>query len=314
MEDIRPIDLSGLKRSSLTERKSLVSINDFARAYKKGASFQEWIEGLPNILISKDLKEIAQRIAGARKEGRHVLLGMGAHSIKVGLSPLIVQLMEERVLTGIAMNGACIIHDTEIAMQGSTSEDVADSIRTGEFGMARETSEFLNRAIEMGYREGLGLGEAVTRAIYQARFPFERASILRNAHRLKVPVTVHVAIGTDIIHMDPMCNGRAIGESSLLDFRRFCTLVSQLEGGVYINLGSAVILPEVFLKAITVARNLGHALKDITTVSMDFIRHYRPHANVTTRPTSLGGRGYYLIGHHEVMLPLLAAYCLELIS
>lgn len=313
-QPIDPIDLTKLKRYSLADRKSLVSKENFAHPYRTGESFWEWLKGLPSILAVKDLKEVAFRIKDARYNQRPVILGMGAHPIKVGLGPAIIQLMEAKVITSIAMNGACIIHDTEIAMYGHTSEDVQEALKTGEFGMALETSQFLNQAILKGFKEGLGLGEAICKAHKEASFPFKEFSILSQASIMDLPVTVHVALGTDIIHMAPEAIGEAIGSTSLLDFKKFCTLVSQLEGGVYINLGSAVILPEVFLKAVTVSRNLGYVLDHITTVTMDFNRHYRAETNVCKRPTSFGGKGYYLIGHHEIMFPLLSAAILELME
>lgn len=313
-EPITPIELRGLKRYSLAHRKSLVDKDTFSIPHKLGQSFWEWFNGLPHILAAKDLREVVFRIKEARDKKRPVILGMGAHPIKVGLGPLIISLMEADVITSIAMNGACIIHDTEIAMYGHTSEDVQEALRTGEFGMALETSQFINQAISEGYKSNLGLGEAICKALKEASFPYKEYSILSQAALLEVPVTVHVALGTDIIHMGPEARGDAIGSTSLLDFRRFCTLVAELEGGVYINLGSAVILPEVFLKAVTVARNLGHTLDHITTVTMDFNRHYRANTNVCKRPTSFGGKGYYLIGHHEIMFPLMAAAILELME
>jgi hypothetical protein len=311
MTDPTPMDLSGLKRISLGERKSLVSQDGFGKAYKKGQSFRAWFDFLPDILASREIKEVVAEIARARKEERPVVLGMGAHPIKVGIGPTIIQLMEEGIITAIAMNGACIIHDTEIAMTGRTSEDVKEALKTGEFGMAKEASSFLNKAIINGYEKGIGLGEAVCNAHLEENFPFKQFSILSNAPVHNVPVTVHVAIGTDILHMDPMASGEAIGFTSHMDFKRFCTIVSGMYGGVYINLGSAVILPEVFLKAVTVARNLGYNLNRITTVTMDFLKHYRAETNVKTRPTAFGGKGYYLIGHHEIMFPLLAAAVLK---
>lgn len=311
-KDLEPIDLKGLRRCSLSERHSLVSVDRFSRPYPRGSGLLQWFEGLPDILGGNALKEICRRIISSRKQRRPVVIGMGAHPIKVGLSPLIIQLMEEGLVSAIAMNGACIIHDAEIAMSGKTSEDVREALKAGEFGMAQETSQFLNGAIKMGHKEKMGLGEAVSRALYEAGFKFSDFSILYKSYQLKVPVTVHVALGTDIIHMAPEADGEALGFTSLLDFRRFCNIICGLDGGVYINLGSAVILPEVFLKAVTVARNMGFPLNNITTVTMDFLRQYRAETNVTVRPTSFGGKGFYLVGHHEIMFPLLVALLVEL--
>ncbi len=311
---VLPVELGNITRYSIHSRKSLVNVEDFASTHKRGSSFIDWFYSLPNILAGREIKEVAHKVAQCFKEKKLVLLGMGAHPIKVGLGPVINQLIEAGVISAIAMNGACIVHDTELAIVGSTSEDVRESLATGEFGMAEETGRVINQWINQGAEEGLGLGEAVCRGIGCGNFEFGHLSILKKAWEFGVPVTVHVAIGTDIIHLHPEARGDAIGIASHLDFKRFCSIVCQLEGGVYINLGSAVIMPEVFLKAVTVARNLGHPLKEITTVTMDFIRHYRAQTNVVTRPTLMGGKGYYLVGHHELMLPLLAAAGLELIA
>ena len=227
------------------------------------------------------------------------------------MNPIIIDLLERGVINGLAMNGACIIHDSELAMAGKTSEDVAAEIGKGSFGMADETGRYLNSAISEGARSGLGLGESAGRMLVKEGFPFNHHSLLARAHELNVPATVHVAVGTDIIHFHPLANGAHIGSTSHLDFRIFCRLVSELDEGVLINLGSAVILPEVFLKALSVARNLGHKVKNITTVNMDFIRQYRPMTNVVHRPTLDGGKGFSLVGHHEIMFPLLAAAVIE---
>jgi hypothetical protein len=236
---------------------------------------------------------------------------MGAHVIKVGLGPVLLDLMERGIISGIAMNGAGIIHDLEVAMVGATSEDVDKELHQGLFGMARETGEFLNKAIREGARKGNGLGYSVGKSMLDEGFPYNNYSILAGAARMGIPVTVHVAIGTDIIHVHPTVDGASIGKASHLDFRIFASLVSQLEGGVYINLGSAVILPEVFLKAFTLVKNLGFTLRHFTTVDMDFMRQYRPLTNVVKRPTSEGGEGFSLTGHHEIMIPLLAAALIQ---
>jgi hypothetical protein len=240
-----------------------------------------------------------------------IILAMGAHAIKVGLNPIILDLLNRGVISGLAMNGAGIIHDAELAMVGHTSEDVDREIGTGRFGMAEETGRFLNEAISEGARQGLGLGKSIGAMLIREDFPYNRISLLAQAYLKDVPVTVHVAIGTDIIHLHPSADGASIGKSSHEDFRIFSRLVSMLGGGVYINLGSAVIMPEVFLKAVTLVRNLGYRVTDFTTVNMDFIRHYRPVTNVVNRPTMEGGRGYHLVGHHEIMFPLLAAAVVE---
>jgi hypothetical protein len=254
---------------------------------------------------------VVTRVAEAVRRKRIVLLGMGAHPIKLGLTPVLIDWMEKGILRGIGINGAGIIHDVEVSMIGHTSEEVDDELCKGTFGMVRETHDIINHTIQKGVKQGLGIGEAVGREILEGNFPFKHLSLLAAGRRLGIPITVHVAIGTDITHMGPSADGAAIGQGSLKDFHTFASLVSQLERGVFINLGSAVVMPEVFLKAVALARNLGHPLVDLTTVNMDFIQHYRPTVNVVKRPTLKGGKGYTLIGHHEVMFPLLAAAVIE---
>mgnify|MGYP006863441936 FL=1 len=311
MKSITPISLDQVNSYPLKERESKVNIDDFALPWTPEGSLERWLKSLPGILAAKDLLEIRDRMVKIVSSGKTILLAMGAHGIKVGLNPVIINLMERGILQGIAMNGACIIHDAELAMAGSTSEDVATSLGRGQFGMAEETGRFLNDAITDGAKRGLGLGESVGAMLVREAFPFNRYSLLARARELEIPVTVHVAIGTDIIHFHPNADGAAIGKTSHLDFRIFSSLVTNLEGGMLINLGSAVILPEVFLKALSLARNLGHRITDLTTVNMDFIQHYRPMTNVVHRPTLEGGKGYSLIGHHELMFPLLAAAVIE---
>lgn len=306
-----PIDLKGLKTYSLYERTSKVTIEDFARPTKAGLTFSEFMEILPDQLAAKDLKAVASAVSRAVCRQKIVLLAMGAHVIKVGLNPIIIGLMEHGIISGIALNGACIIHDAEIAMAGKTSEDVAAVIGDGRFGAAKETGEFLNTAINDAARNDIGLGHGVGLALLKADFPHNDKSILATAARLQIPVTVHVALGTDIIHIHPMVDGASIGKASHIDFRIFCTLVSRLEEGVLLHFGSAVILPEVFLKALTLVRNLGFSVKNFTTANFDFIRHYRPLANVVHRPTMEGGSGFAITGHHEIMLPLLATAILD---
>lgn len=270
-----------------------------------------WLERLPDILAGSDFRKLVNRLTMAVKDKKNIILSMGAHAIKIGLSPVILDLMEKRIITGLAMNGAGIIHDLEVAMVGATSEYVDSELPHGKFGMAKETGEFLNMAIREGAKKGDGLGYCVGKSVLEASFPYNKFSLLAGAARMDVPLTVHVAIGTDIIHFHPAVDGSAIGKTSHLDFRIFATLVSHLEGGVYINLGSAVILPEVFLKALTLVRNLGFNVKRFTTVDMDFIRHYRPMNNVVKRPTLEGGEGFSLTGHNEIMFPLLVAAMIE---
>jgi len=307
---MKPIDLTKIKTYSVKDRRSKVHFDDFSRPHEAGRSFKDFFAALPNLLAAKNLKEVAAAVAQARRDERPVMLGMGAHSIKVGLNPVIIDLMERGLVTSLSVNGAGIIHDFELALIGQTSEDVDKEILSGAFGMAEETGSMINKAVRSA--SDLGIGQAVGKMIQTGDFPYKDKSLLAAGYRLGVPVTVHVAIGTDIIHMHPSFDGKSTGEAAHKDFQTFCSLVADLEGGVYINLGSAVLLPEIFLKALTLCRNLGYELKHFTTVNMDFIQHYRPNTNVVRRPTQGGGRGYALTGHHELMLPLLAAAIIEL--
>ncbi|HSB45354.1 MAG TPA: hypothetical protein VLD60_10100 [Nitrospira sp.] len=310
---IPPINVTDLKTYPLRKRHSKVRVSDFARPWRRGGSFGQFYRTLPDILAVKTLRAVAKAIATAHCKGRPVIIGIGAHVIKVGLTPILVDLMQQGIVTAVAMNGAGIIHDFELALMGHTSEEVDAEIDAGRFGMAEETGRMLNEAIVRGHRDRQGLGEAVGHYINRCKgqFPNRETSVLATGARLGIPVTVHVAVGTDIIHMHPAADGAAIGATSLLDFRRLAAVVAGMEGGVYLNLGSAVILPEVFLKTVSLGRNLGHSLSNITTVNMDFLSHYRPLTNVVRRPTQKGGKGYALIGHHEIMLPLLVAAVTE---
>jgi hypothetical protein len=308
----RRLSLDGVRTYTLASRPSKVGVDLFGRPHVKGAPLTTFLDSLPRILAGDTLRALASRILRAREGGKPILWGIGAHVIKTGLSPILIDLMERGFVTGLAMNGAGIVHDFEIAVAGKTSEEVADSLGSGAFGMARETGEEVNRAITRGVRRGLGLGAAVGTHLLRARPPHARMSLLANACRLGIPVTVHVAIGTDIVHMHPACDPAAVGRGSHLDFRAFAALVAQLGGGgVYLNVGSAVVLPEVFLKAVTLARNLGHQLRGFTTANLDFIQGYRPTTNVVDRPTRGAGRGFRLTGHHEILVPLLAAALIE---
>lgn len=308
---LKPLDFSGLNTYSVHDRYSKVTVANFARPLPPGATLQEFIESLPDQLLGRDFPDLVERLALVRENGRPLLVGLGAHVIKVGLNPILIDLMERKIITGLALNGAGIVHDTEIAMVGRTSEDVDQVLGLGEFGAARETGEEINSAINQGAKNGQGLGEALGDYLLARDFPHNHVSLLASARRLSVPVTVHVAIGTDIVHIHPNADGAAIGQTSHRDFRLFCREVAELEGGAYLNLGSAVLLPEVFLKALTVARNLGHQVTQFTTANFDFIRHYRTMTNVVNRPVAGGGRGFNLIGHHELMIPLLAAVLVE---
>ena len=305
----KPISTKGLKTYSIKERQSKVRVEDFASIPSKGATVAEFLDSLPGILAAKDLLAVAAAVVAAHKAGSTVALGIGAHVIKVGLGPLIIDLMERGIVSAVAMNGACVVHDFETAYAGCTSEDVDKELGEGAFGMAEETGRIVNQAIKKSGSKGLGL--AVGEMIEASSFPHRKKSILAAGARLGVPITVHVAIGTDILHIHPQMDGGATGEASLIDFRIFSSVVSTLEGGVYLNVGSAVILPEVFLKALTLVRNLGHKVEKFTTVNMDFMQHYRPLTNVVRRPTQGGGAGYRLTGHHEIMVPLLYAAIIE---
>jgi hypothetical protein len=307
-----PIDPTRIVTYPLGQRKNKFTVGALAAPWQTGGKLRDFLGFLPHTLAAADLQEIVQRIVASVRAQRPVVLGMGAHPLKVGLSPLIVDLLERGILSAVAMNGAGIIHDFELAYQGETSEDVAEALRDGSFGMARETGEFLNAAIRAAAAQaGVGIGQAVGEQIRAARLPFEHLSVLAACSRLGVPACVHVAVGTDIIHMHPQADGAAIGEASLRDFRLLTAVVTQLEGGVFINLGSAVIIPEVFLKALSLARNLGSLVDAFTTVDFDFVRHYRPMFNVVSRPTQQGGRGFHLTGHHEILFPLLCAAVIE---
>jgi hypothetical protein len=307
----QPLDLSKVKTYSLLDRKSKVKADDFARIWQKGSSFGVFLDSLPDILAGRDLRNVISAIATAYVDNRTIIFGMGAHVIKVGLNPIIIDLMERGIITSVAMNGAGIIHDVELAMIGQTSEDVAAALGDGSFGMARETCAFLGQAIQTVKGNKTGLGEAVGRAIFDQQLPMMDQSILAAGVRLGIPVTVHVAIGTDIIHMHPGFDPQKTGAATHRDFRQFSSIVATLEKGVYLNVGSAVILPEIFLKATTLVRNLGYSLDEFTTVNLDFIKHYRPLTNVVARPTVKGGQGISIVGHHEILLPLIAAGVIE---
>ena len=305
-------DLSGVRTYPLASRPSKVRVADFARPIERGATFKSWLESLPAVLGASDVRRVVHAITKARSGGHRVVWGLGAHVIKTGISPVLIDLMRRGYVSAVALNGAGIIHDFEIAIAGATSEDVDESLAPGRFGMAEETGVLLNEAIRHGADHGHGLGEAVAAFLSERNPAFADHSIAVAAHRLNVPITVHVALGTDIIHMHPAASGAAIGETSLRDFRYFTASVAKLDGGVYVNCGSAVVLPEVFLKAVALARNRGVALHDLTTVNIDFLRMYRPQTNVVTRPVAgTSGAGISLVGHHEVLIPLLAAAIID---
>ena len=301
------VDSSQLRTIPLSRRGGKVSIHQMGHPAKKDSSFKGFVESLPDTLSAADFRSVALAIAKARLEGKGVLLGMGAHPLKAGLGYIISSALEDGILTGIATNGAAIIHDYELALMGWTSENVDETLGQGSFGMARETADNLNDTIREGAGSEEGLGRSVGRLIHENGLPHASASIFASAFRNSIPATVHVALGTDIIHMHPSCDAAATGKASMDDFRLFVRQVCALEGGVFINLGSAVLIPEVFLKACSMAHNLGYSLNDLTTLNMDMIQHYRPRVNVVQRPTASVGRGFNLTGPHEILLPLLLA-------
>ena len=314
---IRPITLGGVRTYPLSSRKSKVTIADFAKNLPRQGSLVRILDALPNILAGRELRELSADLQSARKWQKPVLWGIGGHVVKVGLAPILIQLMNAGFVSGIAMNGAALIHDYEIALAGNTSEDVQAAIGKGEFGMSAETGSGINEIAKLAQRIRIGYGEAagqyLSSGIVTARHP--EKSLLVAAYRKRIPVTVHIAIGTDIPHMHPAADGTALGAATHMDFRLFCSLVEQMDGGgAYLNWGSAVVLPEIFLKAVSVVRNLGTPLEFITTANFDFIQHYRPVTNVVKRPTiaaspkqANASRGYAITGHHEIMLPLVAA-------
>jgi hypothetical protein len=303
-----PIDFAGLKTISLMERGGKVKVADFAAAYQAGSGIGGFLDSLPHILAGESFRSVVQAIASARANGRAILWGLGGHVIKCGLAPVLLDLMRRGYATGFALNGSAAVHDYEIALAGHTSEDVEAVLPDGRFGSAEETGREMNRAIAEGDRDSIGIGEALGRSLVHGD-----GSLLYGAYQNGTPVTVHVAIGTDTPHIHPAADGAAIGSATHRDFRLFCSLVTELhDGGVYLNVGSAVLLPEVFLKAVSAIRNLRHPLTGFTTANFDFLQHYRPRVNVVERPHAQSdGKGYAITGHHELMIPLLAAALIE---
>jgi hypothetical protein len=312
-EDLRPLDLEKVNTYPLASRPSKVNTSDFAQATAAGVTLREFLDALPNILAVRSLREIAAQVRRARELRKPVIWGIGGHVIKTGLAPVIIDLMSRGYVSAVAANGSVLVHDAEIALVGSTSEDVDATLGEGVFGAAEETGKLLNEASRAGARDRIGLGEAMGRELSQLSPPHANLSLLYAAYRARLPFTAHVAIGADIAHFHPTADGASLGQTSHTDFRLFSELVRRMNGGgVYLNIGSAVVLPEIFLKAVTLVRNLGHPLADFTTANFDFIQSYRPLTNVVRRPTGDGaGRGYSITGHHELMIPLLAA---EIIS
>ena len=308
-DDLRPLELDKVSTYPLASRPSKVSLGDFANPIQPDSSLKDFLAGLPNILGVQSLREIAARMRRARELQKPIIWGVGGHVIKTGLAPLVVDLMKRGFVTAIAANGSVLVHDAEIAMVGSTSEDVDATLGEGAFGGADETGKLLNRAALEGAKENIGLGEATGRALLALNPKHAGYSLLCATSQARVPFTAHLTIGGDIGHFHPQADGAALGATTHTDFRLLSELVRRMDGGgVYLNIGSAVTLPEVFLKAVTLVRNLGNQLADITTANFDFIQSYRPLTNVVRRPTANGaGRGYSITGHHELTLPLLAA-------
>lgn len=306
------IDLNKVKRYPLKERKSKARVADFGRPSSPGDGFGSFLDSLPNILAAKNLRQVVEAISQARRIGKPVIFSLGGHVIKCGLGPIISDLIERGIVTGLVLNGSGIIHDFEIALVGETSEDVASSLPLGKFGMAEETGRLINEAIANGVAKGWGVGKSVCELIVSLNPPYASYSLLNSAHKHDRPVTVHLTIGADIIHQHPEANGAALGEASFIDFKLLASQITGLDkGGVFANFGSAVVIPEVFLKALNLARNLGYEVANFTTVNFDMIYHYRPSENIIKRPITDGGKGYYLIGHHELMIPLLARAVIE---
>ncbi len=303
-----PLAFDGVSTYPLASRPSKVTTADFARPVHDDSSLSDFFAALPNILAARELKELAARIRQARQRQRAIIIGLGGHVIKTGLAPILIDLMRRGYATAFALNRAAMIHDFEIALAGQTSEDVDATLGSGQFGMAEETGRIVNEAIRSGARDQIGMGEAIGRQLAGTKAAHADSSLLWSAYQANVPVTVHVAIGTDILDIHPAADGASVGQTTYHDFRLLCAIVRELDGGgVYLNLGSAVLLPEVFLKTVTVVRNLGHRLEDFTTANFDFLQHYRPLTNVVRRPVAGSGRGFAFTGHHEIMIPLLAA-------
>lgn len=308
-DELGPLELDKVKTYPLASRTSKVKLDDFARALGDETSLGEFLEGLPNVLAVQTLRKIVERMRRARELGKPIIWGMGGHVIKTGLAPLIIDLMRRGFVSAIAANGSVLVHDAEIAMNGSTSEDVDATLSEGVFGGADETGRLLNRAAQEGAADQIGLGEAVGRSLIKMKPQHQSYSLLCAAYESKVPFTIHLTIGGDITHFHPTTDGAHLGTTTHTDFRLLAELVRRMDGGgVYLNIGSAVVLPEVFLKCVTLVRNLGHPFSNITTANFDFIQSYRPLTNVVRRPTEKGaGEGFSITGHHELTIPLLAA-------
>ena len=311
----KPVNLDDVKTYPIRDRINKVSVRDFAVPLSSHTGIRQYLSCLPKILKAADLLELVDLITAAYQRQKPIIAMAGGHVVKCGLSTVFIDLMARGVVTALVFNGATSIHDFEIALIGETSEDVGKYLHSGKFGMVEETGRFMNEAIRSAAAEGIGMGEGLGRKLIELDAQFQDKSLLAAACQLGIPVTVHAAIGTDIIHQHPLANGSAIGETSFTDFRTLTAVVAELgDGGVVLNLGSAVILPEVFLKALTIARNLGHQVTHFTTADFDMIQQYRPLENVVKRPTIIGGKGFAFTGHHEIMIPLLAGAIVERID
>ncbi len=312
----KSIDFSAVKRYSIKTRDNKVNVADhFAQPPKPGQSVADFLEGLPHLLGADNLRGVVDAVVAARQKGKPVVLAMGGHVIKCGLQPVLKALIEADVITTVVMNGSVTIHDFEVSLIGATSEDVAAVLAAGDFGFSEETGIGMNEALKQGREKGVGYGEAIARCIVDNNHPYRDYSLLAACAEKGIPVTVHVAIGTDIIHQHPEADGAVIGEMSYRDFKLLTSVVTELgDGGVWLNVGSAVLLPEVFLKALSVAQNLGYHVDGFTTANFDMIQHYRPLANVVKRPTLGKGRGYTITGHHEINIPLFAQAVLDRIQ
>ena len=310
----KPLDNRSMRTQPIREKNAKVDLAKFASIYEKGSGISGLIKGLPQILAGRDFCDAVEAIVQAKKNKRAIIWGLGGHVVKCGLNSVLIDLMDRGFISALVFNGATAIHDFEIAMVGSTSEDVEKGLPTGDFGTSEETSHWMNDSINKGVSRGKGIGKSLGESIIKGgqRFPHAESSLLASAIQKDIPVTIHVAIGTDTIHTHPSADGSALGKGSLQDFRLLASIICRLHnGGVYLNCGSAVVLPEIFLKAVSLVRNLGHPLEKFTTVNLDFLQHYRPTQNVIKRPTLGSGQGISLTGHHELMIPLLAATLIE---
>jgi hypothetical protein len=308
------IDLSKIRTRSIADRQSKVHVESFASAHVAGAGILELLDSMPRIFAGNDMRTVVSGIVKAKTSGRPVIAGIGGHVVKCGLGPVMADLIGRRIITAVAMNGAVAIHDTEIALFGHTSEDVYPALQDGSFGMTAETADFINSAVSRAVSDGLGLGESLGKALIEANAPYLSCSVLAATSLASIPATVHVAIGTDVVHMHPTADGAAYGEATMRDFRIFVAALSEISGGALLNIGSAVVLPEVVLKAFAILKNQGYELHDFMTANLDFLRQYRSNEQIVARSSAVGGRGVAITGHHEILLPLIAACVIEMLE